>query len=128
MSFVKVPPDLTRNHVGKRIIYHSNPPGLRVKIYSHRDFDEMKLKGRFSDIDSKELNFSTKVITLPEDQMEVEADEAIGVSVEDSIHDNAAVEVLEVPTAWSPLPSTRQRTSATPRPKNSIKTQVSECQ
>ena len=125
MSFVKVPPGLTRNHVGKRIVYHSNPPGFRVKIYSHRDFDEMKLKGRFSDIDSKELNFSTKVITLPEDQMEVEANEAIGVEV--SIHDNAAAAALEVTSACS-LPSTRQLTSPTPRPKNNIKAQVSECQ
>ena len=60
MSYVRVPAGLTRSKVGKRIVYQSNPPGLRVKIWNLRDFDELKLKGRFSDIDREALNFSTK--------------------------------------------------------------------
>ena len=62
---MRVPAGLTRSKVGKRIVYQSNPPGLRVKIWTLRDFDEFKLKGRFGDIDREALNFSTKKVNEP---------------------------------------------------------------
>ena len=67
MSYVKVPPGLTRIRVGKRIVYQSNPPGLRVKIWNREAFDGFKLKGRFSNIDREELDFSIKKLNEPED-------------------------------------------------------------
>ena len=72
MSYVKVPAGLTRSIVGRRIVYESLPPGLRVKIWKLRDFDDFKQKGRFSDIDRGELDFSTKKINEPEDYMEID--------------------------------------------------------
>ena len=66
MSYVRIPNGFTRSQVGKRIVYQSNPPGLRVKIWNLHDFDELKEKGRFSHIRRTELNFSTKKLNQPD--------------------------------------------------------------
>ena len=83
MSYVKVPPGLTRSRVGKRIVYQSNPPGLRVKIWNREDFDEFKLKGRFPHIEREELDFSTKRLNEPED-MDVDETSLDCINVDNS--------------------------------------------
>ena len=82
MSYVRVPQGLTRSRIGNRIVYESNSPGLRVRIWKHSDFDNYKEKGRFSNIDRGELDFSSKKANLPDD-MEVDK------SVEDMDIDGA---------------------------------------
>ena len=60
MSKIKVPPGWLRKQVGKKVVYISEPP--RVRIWNLGDFDKLKAKGRFADIDREMLNFSLKVI------------------------------------------------------------------
>ena len=71
MSYVRVPQGLTRSRIANRIVYESNSPGLRVRIWKHSDFDNYKEKGRFSNIDRGELDFSSKKANAPDD-MEVD--------------------------------------------------------
>ena len=59
MGRVKVPRGWKRTKVEKRIVYESCPP--RVKIWKIDEFDKFKLKGRFVNVDRKELNFSVKM-------------------------------------------------------------------
>ena len=126
MSYVRVPPGLTRINKGTRVIYQSNPPGLRVKIYGVRDFDEMKLRGRFAHIDRGQLNFSTKIANEPEEHMEVDlpvggGEHALPKPVEDAV----ASKTLELTTAAQPqLLNTRQAPTHTPKPENRIRDQV----
>ena len=124
MSFVEVPPGLTRYEVGKRIVYQSNPPGLRVKIWRKQDFDEFKERGRFANIDRNELDFSIKKINKPDDQMEVDHVEAVDGEVDTMEVDNmvAAGENMYPSSALvPPLPSTPV---ATNKPENKNKSKV----
>ena len=67
MSYVSVPPGLSRSRVGKRIVYQSTLPGLKVKIWNKEAFDGFKQKGRFPNIDREMLDFSIKKLNEPEE-------------------------------------------------------------
>ena len=67
MSYVRVPLGLSRSRVGKRIVYQSTLPGLKVKIWKKEDFDGFKENGRFPNIDREMLDFSIKKLNEPED-------------------------------------------------------------
>jgi hypothetical protein len=59
MSTVKVPPGWVRKKVGKKVVYISDAP--KVKIWKIGDFDRFKKKGRFLTVNRHTLNFSIKV-------------------------------------------------------------------
>ena len=59
MSTVKVPPGWIRKKVGKKIVYITDSP--RVRIWKISEFDAIQKKGRFSTIPREMLSFSIKV-------------------------------------------------------------------
>ena len=59
MGKVKVPRGWKRRKEGKRIVYESDPP--RVKIWKIDDFEKLKEKGRFVNVTKQDLNFSVKM-------------------------------------------------------------------
>ena len=83
MLKVKVPRGWRREKIGNRICYESDPP--RVKIWKVGDFDQLKIRGRFENIDRQELNFSSRVENDSSDEsdnndIEMEDDDATMVT------------------------------------------------
>ena len=59
MPKVKVPRGWKRSIVGRKIVYDSDKP--RVRIWKRSDFEDQKRAGRFGNIEIGDLDFSIKV-------------------------------------------------------------------
>lgn len=132
---LRVPDGLIRSKVGNRIVYESTPPGLKVRIWKHKDFDDFKLKGRFPHIERSELNFSTKLVNAPEGFMEVDLTDTTNVSVTeemnmDETQEKAPPESLLIPGSSATTPqagaSQSSHSSRKQKPENRIKNQVND--
>ena len=75
MPKVKVPRGWKRSIVGRKIVYDSDKP--RVRIWNKTDFEEKKNSGRFVNIEIGDLNFSIKFEndTSDEEDMQEDLDE-----------------------------------------------------
>ena len=62
MNKVKVPPGWVRKQVNKKILYITDAP--KTHIWKIGEFDKLKGKGRFPDVERESLNFSIKVNTF----------------------------------------------------------------
>ena len=82
MPKVKIPHGWTRKKTGRKIVYTSEPP--RVQIWSVKDFDNLKLSGRFSSINREMLNFSSKAENAEDMDVEHVADSML--DVENQLH------------------------------------------
>ena len=86
MGKVKVPRGWKRRKEGKRIVYESDPP--RVKIWKIDDFEKLKEKGRFVNVTKQDLNFSVKM----ENETSEEPDNV--PETMDTDHGSASIETL----------------------------------
>ena len=59
MSESFVPPGWVRKKVGRKIVYICDAPKLH--IWNIKEFDRLKKKGRFENVNRDTLSFSTKV-------------------------------------------------------------------
>ena len=133
---LRIPDGLIRSKVGNRIVYESTPPGLKVRIWKHKDFDAFKLKGRFPHIERSELNFSTKLVNAPEGFMEVDLTDTTNVSVTEEMNMDetqeeappAPPESLLTPGGSTQTPqagaSKSSHSNRNQKPENRIKNQV----
>ena len=132
---LRVPEGLIRSKVGNRIVYESTPPGLKVRIWKHKDFDDFKLKGRFPHIERSDLNFSTKLVNAPEGFMEVDLTDTTNASVTEEMNiaetqEKAPPESLLIPGSSTKTPQTGASKSShsnrKQKPENRIKNQVND--